>query len=98
LHRLLWRWCSQMADPPQSLHVLRMRWCSQKADPPHSLQSLRMRWCSQKDDPPQSLHLLLWRWCGHSFFCLRAASILASVNSGYLLGNGRCQYSSSVFV
>jgi hypothetical protein len=71
------RWCSQKEDPPQSLHLRRIRWCSQISDPPQSLHLLRMRWCSQKEDPPQSLHWSLWRWCGHSFFCLRTASILS---------------------
>jgi hypothetical protein len=41
------RWCSQMLDPPQSLHLLLCRWCWQMLDPPHSLHLLLFRWCWQ---------------------------------------------------
>ena len=70
----------------QSLQRLLLRWCSQMLPPPQSLHSLLLRWCSQKADPPQSLHRNFSRWCGHSFFCLRSASILLS--SVALIGNG----------
>ena len=50
--------CSQMDEPPQSLHWRRCRPCSQKPEPPQSLHVGRCRPCSQMDEPPQSLH---WR-------------------------------------
>ena len=78
------RWCSQMLPPPQSLHLLLSRWCSQMLPPSHSLHRLRMRWCSQKADPPHSLHSRRFRWCGHSFLCLRAASILCQSTASVL--------------
>jgi len=69
------RWCFQKADPPQCLHWLRSRWCSQKTDPPQSLHRL-VGAGARRRLTRQSLHRLLSRWCGHSFFCLRSASIL----------------------
>jgi hypothetical protein len=83
-------WCSQMADPPQSLHLLLMRWHLQMADPPQSLHVLLCRWCSQMPDPPQSLHVLLMRWCSQmrqdQFPVGRSISLLHAPVAGSLNG------------
>ena len=48
--------CSQMPEPPHSLHWCRCLPCSQICEPPHSLHWLRSLPCSQMPEPPHSLH------------------------------------------